>query len=491
MSASAQKILLRGSASTVAGFAIRFGARALFLLIAGHLYGVESYGAYSIAVAVVELATAVAGLGSKRMIFKLLDERAEGRPALHVVLDSALLVAGVGLSIAAAIILTLLVLPVGMVAAETRLALMLIAPMIAGQALLDLTLAATRWHQVMRYEVAGRSIVEPYAATAATFLAYLAGMTATGLALGYCAGTLAALGFAGFGTLRLYAGDRGQGYRPNRARLIGMLRSASWPTLSDGLNALSGRLDVFIVGFLLGQSPAGIYAMARQIRVPVRQVRQSFDGMLTPLIARTLASGGPIETGKAAASVGRFILAIQFGILIALIALGKPFLGSLGQGFAVGYSAMIILTIAEAIQGAFGVSDLLFLYRRPMITVSITAVTIVINAVAAFLLVGPFGVIGAAAAVLIANLAAILWRRIALQRLFGVRTGLGYNVGPILAAAVAGTAAMLAVQAIGSGYGLAGNIAAAVAGLALYIGLLRGWMVAFSDRLTLAHLRTA
>ena len=35
----------------------------------------------------------------------------------------------------------------------------------------------------------------------------------------------------------------------------------------------------------LGQSPAGIYAMARQIRIPVRQVRQSFDGILTPLIA--------------------------------------------------------------------------------------------------------------------------------------------------------------------------------------------------------------
>jgi O-antigen/teichoic acid export membrane protein len=488
---NAQKLLLRGSGAAVAGFGIRFGARALFLLIAGHLYGVASFGAFSIAVAVVELAVAIAGLGSKRLIFKLLDERPAGRPAEHVVYDAALLVAGAGLLIAALIVLGLLVLPVPMVGAETEIMLAVLAPMIAGQALLDLILAATRWHHVMRYEVVGRSVVEPYAATAGTFLAWLAGWTGIGLALGYWAGTLAALGFALFGTRRLFATEAAPRYRPHRADLVAMLRGAAWPTLSDGINAFSGRLDVFLVGFLLGQSPAGIYAMARQIRIPVRQVRQSFDGILTPLIARTLASGGPIETGKAAASATRFILAIQLAILVALIAIGKPLLGSLGSGFAVGYTAMIILTVAESIQGAFGVSDLLFLYRRPVVTVSITALTIVVNAAAALLLIGPFGVIGAASSVLLANLAAVLARRIALNRNFGIRAALSYNVGPVGAAAIAGAGAMLVVWVADPRFGLAGNAAACVAGLGLYAALLYGWMAAMGDRLSLAHLRTA
>ena len=75
-------------------------------------------------------------------------------------------------------------------------ALFLLAPMILGQALLDLLLAATRWTHKMRHQVWARSIIEPYAGVAAIVLAWAAGCRETGLILGYWAGTLAALAYA-------------------------------------------------------------------------------------------------------------------------------------------------------------------------------------------------------------------------------------------------------------------------------------------------------
>src|SRR6185436_4315342 len=130
-------------------------------------------------------------------------------------------------------------------------------------------------------------------------------------------------------------------------------------------NGLFYRVDLYLVGAFLGEHAAGIYGMARQIRTPIRQVRQSFDGLLNPIVARTLALRGPAETAAGTASVARLILALQLPLLLALALVGFPLLAAFGPDFAAGYWALMLLASAETIQGAFGVSDLIILYRRP------------------------------------------------------------------------------------------------------------------------------
>ena len=95
--ARAGRVILRGARATASGFAIRFGARIAFLYVAARLFGVELFGAYALAVAAVELAVTVGGLGSKRILFKRL--RGEGGPSGRaIVLDAAVLVAAVSLA---------------------------------------------------------------------------------------------------------------------------------------------------------------------------------------------------------------------------------------------------------------------------------------------------------------------------------------------------------------------------------------------------------
>jgi O-antigen/teichoic acid export membrane protein len=472
----AARIILRGGGSAAAGFGVRLGARLLFLFVAGQLFGAALFGAFSLAVAVVELAVTLGGLGTKRTLFQFLDERDRGlgRPPAHIVVDAALLVALASALIAAAIMTLIALLPRSLLSANTAMAIFLLAPMIAGQALLDLFSAATRWKHLIRYEIVGRSIVEPYAGLAGTAAAYFLGYTQQGLLIGYWLGTLTALAYVLYGTRRCFGGFGLARYRARAASLLAMLRGTASNTANDFLSALFVRLDLYLVGILLGEGPAGIYGMARQVRTPIRQVRQSFDGLLTPIVAKTLAATGPVPTGRALASASRLILVIQLPAIVLLVAIGAPLLGAIGPEFVLGFWALLLLAAAESIQGAFGVGDLLFVYRKPAQGLWITAASIGIGLATGLLLIPPWGVTGAGLSVLITFAFRALHRRQALKASFGVKIPAVHSAGP-LAAAAAGILAAVLIGKWTSPSALS-YAAAAAAGLAAYAGTLFAWL---------------
>lgn len=485
--AEAQRLILRGGRSAAAGFAVRLGARLLFLFAAARLFGAALFGAYSLAIAAVELLVTISGLGMKRILFKFLDEDGSERPPVHVVLDAAILVTAAGMLLAGTAIFIVLLIPGSLVSGNTATAFIFVAPMIIGQALLDLALAATRWKHRMHYEVASRSIVEPYAGLAAAVAAFLAGYRETGLLIGYWTGTLAALAYAILGIRRCY-GAFGLGhYRLLPSRLAAMLQAASATTLSEFISGLLARLDLYLVGILLGESPAGIYGMARQVRTPIRQVRQSFDGLLTPLIAKVLAVRGTRETGTATASASRLILALQLPILITLIVIGQPLLHWFGPIFVIGYWAMVILALAETVQGAFGITELIFLYRRPAIALQITAAGIAVTLATGWMLIPPLGIDGAALAVLSGVVAAALIRRLALKASFGIAIPARYSAGPVAAALLAIAGGIGVAALLRPGPDLLVDGLSLIAGLAIYAATLKAWLMAAGDSLSLRN----
>jgi len=484
----AHRLILRGSGSAALGFAIRLGARLLFLWLAARLFGVTLFGAYSVAVAVIEVGVIVGGLGTKRTLFKLLDERGDRLP-VHIVLDAAAAVLVASLAVAALVMGVAAALPRAGYAGETETALLLIAPMIAGQALLDLFGAATRWHHRMRYDVVSRSVCEPYAAILAALVAWFAGFREIGLLVSYWAGTLAALGYALWGVRRCYGTLALGRYRLAWGEIQAIIRGNSLATLNDFLNGGFARLDLWFVGLLLGEAPAGVYGMARQMRTPIRQVRQSFDGLLAPMMARTLAESRPADTALAAASAARMILAIQLPIVIALVVLGTPLLAWFGPQFVPGYYAMVMLALAETIQGAFGVADMILLYRRPSLVLAVTGAAAAVNFAGGWALVTAWGIDGAALAVLLAWTAGALVRRVALRAVLGVRTPLAPVAGPVgagLLSALVAAAVLHLTSRTALDHGLA--TAAALATYAMGLSL---WLKRSGQPLRLANFRAA
>jgi O-antigen/teichoic acid export membrane protein len=480
--ADAGRLILRGAQATAAGFGGRLAARLLFLFVAGRLFGPGPFGAYVLAVAAVELAVSVGSLGMKKVLFQRLDDAGEARPAAHMLLDAALLVTLASLLIAAGIMAAASLLPRAWLPGGSAAALFALAPMVAGQSLLDLFLAATRWRHAIRFEVLARSIVEPYALLLGAAAAWAAGLEAHGLLVGYWCGTLAALAYAADGARRTFGGYALASWRPQRLALWETFRASTSNTATDLLNALYTRVDLWLVGLLLGVQDAGVYGMAKQIAVPIRQVRQSFDGLLIPLVSRTLAARGSQGSGEALASATRLILVIQLPLLVALYAAGGALLGFLGKGFAAGYWPVLALAAAETVQAAFSIGDLVFVYLQPRLGLWLTLASIGVGIVAALLLIPVWGVSGAALSVLAAYAVRAAWRSIVLRGRFHFDVPHTHHAGPFLAAA-AGVAAAAAAQALAAGP--AADAIALAAGLAAYAAILLLWLRVRRESLSL------
>lgn len=487
----AERLILRGAGATAMGFVIRFGARLLFLFIAARLFGVALFGAFSLGVAAIEFGVALGSLGSKRILFKRLEDESVDRAPMHVVLDSALLVGGLSLALAGLLAIGAALAPDGLITPNVRTALIVLAPMIVGQALLDLFLAGTRWTHKIRYEAVGRSLLEPYFGVAAAIAAFALGFHETGLLIAYWAGTLAALCYAVFGARRCLGPFALGVYRFAPLGVSRLIRESAPASANEILSGLFVRIDLYLVGIFLGEGAAGIYGMARQIRTPIRQVRQSFDGMLNPIIARTLTLSGPAETAAGTASAARLILALQLPLLLILAVAGEPLLAWFGPEFVAGYWALLLLAAAETIQGAFGVSELIILYRKPMAQLAIASSVIVVNAAAGVVLIGPFGVTGAGLSVLIGVAAGAMIRRMSLRAHFGFGVPLHHSAGPLAAAALAGAAAFAVPAWLGAGSLPVLDALRLAAALGSYGLLLKLWLSVTGEKMSLVNLRAA
>lgn len=472
---NAGRTIVRGAQANAAGFLLRFAGRLIFLFVAARLYGPELYGSFVFAAASVELAVSIGSLATKKTLFPLL-ERAEAqghRPSGHIVLDATLLVTAASLTLAFVMIGGALLLAPPQIADP----LVLLAPMIAGQALLDLFVAAARWRGMVRYEVVSRSLIEPWFLALGAIAASWLGFQAQGLTIGYWCGTLAALAYALWGLVRHYPGLRG--YRPSGTVQREIARAAGANGANDFLNALYMRVDLYLVALMLGPGPTGIYGMARQVATPIRQVRQSFDGLLVPAVSRTLGRCGASGTAEALASAARLILVIQLPLLIAMLAVGRPLLAWLGTGFEAAYWPLLILGAAEILQSALGVGDLIFVYLRPRIGLYLTLASVAAGIATALLLIPVFGIAGGAWSFFAAYALRALLRFALLHHRFGVPVPYAYLNGPIFAAGGA-AALVLAVEHPTLGLG---------AGLAAYAVLLALWLKATGQDLRLHGFR--
>ncbi|CAH0498619.1 lipopolysaccharide biosynthesis protein [Novosphingobium sp. CECT 9465] len=448
---NSQKIIARGVSSNAFSFVIRFAAKASFLYVGARLYGATNYGVFAMASAMVELAVPVASLGLKRMIFPWLEEgrgpeegrgleeepHGEGpRPATHVLLDALLLAIVAGVAVSLLLILGTQLLPATVVSDQLRLAFALLAPAVLGQITGDIALAATRWTHKMRYEVIARGLIEPYMLTGVALGAWYLGMNETGMLLGYWAGSIALAVFSVWSARHCLGPLHLRHWRPHPRALMQRARSLVPASGSDLLTSLAQRIDLYLVGFLLGDAPAGVYGVLRQLRTPILQVRQAFDGILTPLTARTMKADGDVTTGEATAAATRVILTIQLGLVLLMAAAGDALLDLFGTHYATGYSALLAMVLAETINGAFGVSELILYYRRPALALKVNLILIAIAAAGIPLLTPKYGILGASMAMLLAAIVAALLRRHWLAGL-GVRRHLLHAAVPALAAGAA------------------------------------------------------
>ena len=365
--------LAKGGRTNFFGFILRLVARLPFLYFAGRWYGPEAVGRFAFAVLVIELIAQLATLGLKRGLAEQLSK--PGADHRHIVWDG-MFVAFLASAIGSAILFAFpqLMFPSGDIDGWDRwVAITVFA--IAGA---DIALAACAYRYDIGATVRARSIVEPWAISAAAF-GFAFYSLRDGLILSYAAAMIATFFTALVPMIRHYGGPGV--WRPHPAQLISLARRNAPLAAADAIEWGTRRLDLFILGQFTSPAIYGIYYMAQQVASLPQKLKTSFEPILGPVITRNLAENRLAAVAAQVSQVGFWIIAAQAGIALALGIPGEAVMGLVGPQFVEGNVALAFLLAAEVVAATAVVSEAALVYVARHRNLLISIATLALQAV--------------------------------------------------------------------------------------------------------------
>ncbi len=458
--------IARGTAANYGGFVFRLSVRIPFLFLAGMLYGETLFGGYTFATALVETVAVSALLGFKRSQFGFLEQAraaGDGNQTLAIIRSCWALCMLVAVSAAVLISSVAGLLADWMsspdIAAPTRLMAWAI-PLIVST---DLLLTATRYKRKVRYEVLARSVAEPTALTLLAIVFYLLGWKETGLPLAYVCALATACAVSIFGFRQCYSGVFRAGWM-GFSKLVDMtVRSA--PTAGyDILRALLANAHIMLMAYFFSEGIVGIYGVAVQFTTLVSKIGLGFEPILAPVVAQLTTWGKPRQMAKQMRQVIRWIMIIQFALVLLFVLYGDILLGLIGEQFTAGANILSVLVMAVMLKSAFAFNDLPVIYRRPQLNLYLVIILLALNISLIFVLAPNFGPIGVAWAMFLTYLVNAVVGSLLVHWLFEVWTISVKFLRPVFALLVslmvglildaAGVSTWISMPAVLAAYGI-------------------------------------
>ena len=372
--------LAKGGRTNIGGFAMRLVARLPFLFVAGRLYGPDAVGRFALAVVVVELAALLATLGLKRGLAQALATTE--RPHPHVVWDG-MAVAMLASTIAGAVLILLpgVMYPHG----EATLVERLLPCIIVASAWSDVALSALAYRHNVKASVTARAVVEPWTISIAALGFYFISAR-NGLVLAYMLSMVAAMVASLIPLIRSYGLPRG--WTPHVARVATLARRNAPLAGADAIEWATRNVDRFILGLLFPPAIVGIYYMAQQVASLPQKLKTSFDPILGPVIATSLARDDKAAIAHQVRQVGFWIIGLQMCLALMGSIPGEAVMGLVGKQFVAGTAALAFLLWAEVLAstGAVCESALVYIARHRNLMISIGV--LVLQIVLSFALVG-------------------------------------------------------------------------------------------------------
>ena len=477
--------LLRGGAVNTVGTAVG-ATRTLFLLLVARLLGDSVLGTFSLAWATIDIASKVAVMGlAVGIIPQVARADAEGGAQTRGLLLTAVPL-GLAGSLVVACGLLLGARTFGSPALGTAVAVMALA--VPGVVVYRISNGVSRGLRIMRHNVYSRGFAESFV-TLGVFLSVFA-LGGQGLTpiVAMVAGTTVG-GAVAFWLALSVAGGSG-GFSLARGR---RLVRFSLPVAGYGLvNLLMQRLDVLLLGAFVGRAPGldlptfGAYAAAVEIASVMRRIRQTFEPIYAPVVARRLAVNDLVTVRGVLGQTGRWTLALQLPLAGILIVSGGLALALFGPSFAVAAPWLALLVVAHAFFNFFGLAEALLLARRPDLNFWNSGLGAMIQFGLTVWLVPRLGPAGAPLAMIAAHATLGLLRLIELRWLFELSWPGRPLVRPAAISAVA-IAVGVGVRSV-----VAGPLGWTVAAIALLAVVVAGWWrlgLDEADRATVAELR--
>jgi O-antigen/teichoic acid export membrane protein len=166
-----------------------------------------------------------------------------------------------------------------------------------------------------------------------------------------------------------------------------------------GLNLISSRIDVIMLGMLSEVENVGIYSASSRIADVIVFGLASANAVVAPMIARLHSTGNHDELQKMVALTAKGIFLFTFPVAIVVLIFGKQILGIFGPDFSEGYTVLVILVCGQLVNALSGpVGYLMSMTGHQAKAMKIVAFSAFLNLLLNMILIPKFGMTGAAIA---------------------------------------------------------------------------------------------
>jgi O-antigen/teichoic acid export membrane protein len=296
--------------------------------------------------------------------------------------------------------------------------LMLLA--LPGIVLYRISNGVSRGMKVMRHDLYSKGFTETFGTIACFLVAVAIGLRDLAPAVAVLVGTGAG-GIMAFILARgLFVRHTPVAAAPVRASL---LRFSTPIAIYSLLNMLILRMDVLLLGFMgpsvgVSLSTIGVFVASVEIAYGMRKVRQAFDPMFTPIIARQSAMQDRAAMEESFAQLGRWVLAAQLPLMGVLCISGGIGLDIFGPGYRAGTLWVALLAVAHATNSFVGLAETVIMIQRPKLNLINSGATVVLQLGASLLLIPLYGATGAALAMVLAYVTQGVLRYFELRYIF-------------------------------------------------------------------------
>ena len=166
--------------------------------------------------------------------------------------------------------------------------------------------------------------------------------------------------------------------------------------LTSLLDLLLKQSDILMVGYFLGNTKAGIYAVAAKLATLAALGLSVADYVIMPKIAALYETKQFISLQKKIRTASFQILSISLPVILLLLIFGKPILTFFGSAYSEAYCPLVILLVGQLINAGTGmVGGLMTMTGHQRQFLVFYFVAIVIQFLLNALFIKLFGILGA------------------------------------------------------------------------------------------------
>jgi len=167
------------------------------------------------------------------------------------------------------------------------------------------------------------------------------------------------------------------------------------------------------LGYLAFAKEVGIYNIAAKLAFIISLVFVSFNSIFSPIISELYSKKEQHKLNELFKVQSRWIFTVSLPVALLLMLFASPILSLIGKEFAKGSICLIILCASMAIASSIASVEIMLVFSGRVYLNMLNSIALcIINVILNFLLIPPFGIIGAALATAI-SLAGINFVRLA------------------------------------------------------------------------------